>query len=56
MGEIWGVCYEHFGENLPCYNGTTVYILYIEVTRKVHWVKQYFIYFKLSNFEDAINV
>ena len=25
LGEIWGVCYEIFKENWPCYNGTALY-------------------------------
>ena len=27
MGELWGVCYEDFYENLPLYNGIALYIL-----------------------------
>ena len=25
MGEMWGVCYEDFGENWSCFNGTALY-------------------------------
>ena len=30
MDEIWGVCCEDFGENWPCYNGTTLYNNFIQ--------------------------
>ena len=26
MGELWSVYCEDFGEYLPCYNGTTLYV------------------------------
>ena len=29
MGKLWGVYYEDFEENWPCYNGTALYMYFL---------------------------